>query len=60
LNVDSVIPEGITPKNQATNFIVRQAPRAAYYPQTTPYNINNFPAARNQHTKAVKQHTLAT
>jgi hypothetical protein len=34
--------------------------RAAYYPQTTPYNINNFPAARNQHTKAVKQHTLAT
>jgi hypothetical protein len=27
LNVDSVIPEGITPKNQATNFIVRQAPR---------------------------------
>ena len=34
--------------------------RTAYYPQTTPYNINDFPAARNQHTKAVKQHTLAT
>jgi hypothetical protein len=26
LNVDSVTPEGITSKKQATNFIVRQAP----------------------------------